>query len=279
MHKSLITVAMPVYNNEKTVATTIKSVLKQTYKNWELVIIDDASTDNSIDVISSFKDKRIKLIRHKKNKHIAKSLNEIIKIAKGEYFARIDGDDYCYPNRFETQINYLKNHPDVDLIGSDLLIVNKHGELLGKRTYNNLISNPYSNIYIAHPTFFGKTSFFQKYKYHCPPVTAQDQDLLFRSYTKSKFAKIDQILVCYQETLSLKKIVRARFDLMKSRFLNKGINFGLFTLFINQMLKIIYESFAIFTGLNYKMLRHRARPISKKEKAEWEKVKKLLEIN
>ena len=282
MSNDLITVALPVFNNEKTVEVTIKSIIFQTYQNWELIVVDDASTDSTAKIVKKFKDKRIKIVRHSENKHIAATLNEIIDKAKGKYFARIDGDDYCYPKRFEVQLSYMKKHPKIDLVGCNLIVVDKNGRLLGKRNVyrknNNVTHNPYSNIYLPHPSFFGKIEFFRKYKYRRPPVTAQDQDLLLRAFEESKFANVNQILVCYQETLNVKKIFWARVDLLKSRYMFKGANLKFFKLLVNQLIKICIDSMAVFSNLNYIILRHRAKPVSLKEKQEWQEVKSLLGI-
>ena len=278
MFKDLITVALPVHNNKKTIATTIKSIINQTYSNWELIIINDASTDGSEKIIQKFQDKRITLINHKTKRHIANSLNEIIFRARGKYFARIDGDDYCYLERFEKQLKFMKKHPDIDLIGCGLAIINDSGNLIGKRVFTNITNSSQSNIYIPHPTFFGKTSFFKKYLYKSPPYSAQDQDLLFRAYKESNYAILDDILVCYRETLNLKKIARTRRDLIISRFKVRKSDLQFLQLLIDQLLKLTVDTLAILTGLKYKILKHRCSPISEKERLDWLKLKKSLDI-
>lgn len=278
MASDLISVALPVYNNKETIAKTIKSVISQTYGNWELIIVNDASTDGSEKIIQKFQDKRITLINHKTRRHIAKSLNEIIDKAKGDYLARIDGDDYCYPERFQKQLKYLKKNPGIDLVGCNMIIVDSHGKLLGKRIFKKISNNSYSNIYIAHPTFFGKTSFFKKYRYKSPPYSAQDQDLLFRASKESNYAILDEILVCYRENLNLKKIARTRLNLILSRAKTKKSLINTLLLVINQIIKLAIDSLAILTGLNYKILKHRCKPLSEKEKVNWLKVEKELNI-
>ena len=103
----IITVLMPVYNGENYLSETIESILSQTYKDFEFLIIDDCSTDNSIKVINSYNDDRIKLVKSLKNRGQSMTMNEGLKLAKGKYIARIDQDDISYKNRLKTQIDKI----------------------------------------------------------------------------------------------------------------------------------------------------------------------------
>src|ERR1700761_7503420 len=109
---------MPVYNCRQFVAAAIESVLNQTYANFELIIIDDCSSDNTLGVISSYTDKRIRLISKKENKGLIDSLNLGIALSAGKYLARMDGDDICAANRFATQLNFMELNPDVTVCGT-----------------------------------------------------------------------------------------------------------------------------------------------------------------
>ena len=115
----LISVLMPVYNSEKYVAEAIESILCQTYKDFEFIIINDASTDSSLKIIAKYakQDKRIKLINNKKNVKISASLNKGLSIAKGKYIARMDSDDISLPSRFELQTKFLADNPAVGIVG------------------------------------------------------------------------------------------------------------------------------------------------------------------
>jgi len=113
-----ISVILPVYNAEKYVLEAINSILNQTFKDFELIIIDDGSTDDSLKIISEIKDSRIRIIQNKKNLGLIATLNNGLIESKGEFIARMDADDISLPNRFETQINYLNKHPEVDILGS-----------------------------------------------------------------------------------------------------------------------------------------------------------------
>ena len=113
----LISVIMPVYNSEAYIESSVESILNQSYTNFEFIIIDDASTDKTYDrLLKLIKiDKRIVLVKNKRNEGVTKSLNKALKIAKGKYIIRMDADDWSYPNRFKLQVDLMENNPDVVL--------------------------------------------------------------------------------------------------------------------------------------------------------------------
>lgn len=117
---------MPVHNGEAFVREAIASVLSQTYECFELIIINDGSTDDSLKVISSFDDPRIVVISQE-NRGLAKTLNRGLLEAKGKYIARMDADDICYPRRFETQIKYLRRNPNTKLLGTAVELIDIEG--------------------------------------------------------------------------------------------------------------------------------------------------------
>jgi glycosyltransferase involved in cell wall biosynthesis len=104
---------MPVYNGSKHLSDAVDSILTQTYTNFEFLIIDDASTDNSFEILKSYKDDRIRLIKNEKNIGLSASLNKGLNLALGKYIARMDQDDISLPNRLEKQIEYFKEHNDI----------------------------------------------------------------------------------------------------------------------------------------------------------------------
>ena len=112
MKNPLVSILMPVYNSEKYLREAIKSILNQTFTNFELIIINDGSTDNSLKIIKSFKDNRIKIIKNKGNLGLIKTLNKGIDLAQGKYIARMDADDIAMPKRLEKQIAFFNENPD-----------------------------------------------------------------------------------------------------------------------------------------------------------------------
>lgn len=122
----LISVLMPVYNDESNVAYAIKSILDQSYTNFELIIVNDGSTDNTRMVIESFDDPRIN-IYNRPHRGVAESLNEGLKYARGRYIARMDSDDISFKNRLSLQLSYLQSHPNVKILGTEYFIYeNQH---------------------------------------------------------------------------------------------------------------------------------------------------------
>lgn len=106
----LVSIIMPSYNTARFIDKTIESVLKQTYKNWELLIVDDCSTDNTDEIVSKYDDKRIIYLKNQKNSGAAVSRNKALKNAKGKWIAFLDSDDLWYPTKLEEQINYMKKN-------------------------------------------------------------------------------------------------------------------------------------------------------------------------
>lgn len=128
-----ISVIMGIYNCSKTLSEAIDSILNQTYSNWELIMCDDCSTDNTYEIANKYKElysEKIIIIKNDKNSKLAYSLNRCLKYATGEYVARMDGDDISLPDRFEKQVKYLENHKDIQLVGTNMQLFNEKG-LLG----------------------------------------------------------------------------------------------------------------------------------------------------
>lgn len=115
-----ISVIFPAYNVEIYIAASIESILNQTFSNFELLIYDDASTDNTLEIIKGYSDKRIKLFTKEKNRGYTDSLISGINIATGKYIARMDSDDIADLTRFEKQFNFLESHPQYGIVGSNL---------------------------------------------------------------------------------------------------------------------------------------------------------------
>jgi len=218
----ILTVVMPIYNAGRFLRMAVISVLWQSYTQWELIIIDDGSTDDALQSIGDIKDPRIKVFKDGKNKGLAIRLNEAIALAQGRYIARMDQDDISYPERFFRQIEVLESNNMLDLVAvraikiteSDMLI----GELPYAGTHEEICSAPWRGFYLPHPTWMAKTSWFRKYLYATPaPYFCEDQELLLRSHAKSLFYTIDDVLFAYRvrEVVNLKKQLRTRFACLK----------------------------------------------------------------
>lgn len=210
-----ISVVMAVYNQERFLREAIASILAQTYKNFEFIIIDDGSTDNTRKIISSFGDKRIKVLRNKKNIGLTKSLNLGLKISRGEFIARMDADDISYPGRFELQVQTLQKTKDLFLIGSQADLIREDGAKVGvskmpTKDYeiNKVVMrfNPF-----IHPTLFFRRALLEEIgSYNDNLPYAQDYDLVLRALGKFKCANLIKPLVAVRRSLRSISIAKHR---------------------------------------------------------------------
>lgn len=129
--RPLVSIIVTSYNYAHYIGQTIASVLAQTYDNWELIISDDASVDNSLEVIRSFTDPRISVIGSETNRGGAIAYGEAYTLCGGKYFTSLDSDDYIEPNKLEKQVQYLEEHPEVDILGTFVLEVDANGHIIG----------------------------------------------------------------------------------------------------------------------------------------------------
>lgn len=146
-----ISVIMPVYKVEHYVAHSIQSVLDQTFDNWELLVVDDASPDASASVIARFTDPRIRYIRHETNLGVSEARNTGIRHARGEYLALLDSDDIALPERLAAQIRYLERHPKIGLVGTWAELIDENGNKTGLR------NNPYPDELLRSMLLFRNT--------------------------------------------------------------------------------------------------------------------------
>ena len=200
-----ITVLMPVYNSEAFLNAAIESVLNQTFTNFEFLIVNDGSTDSSLDIITSYKDKRIKIKNNNQNTGITKSLNMGLNLAKGIYIARMDADDISRKDRLEIQYNYITKNPDTVLVGSWVTIINNKGQKLNEAHFNCHFSDIFGHMFLgnqfAHSSVFFKKDVINNIGgYDNSFKSAQDYDLWFRVLEKKyKAANIPEFLVDYRD--------------------------------------------------------------------------------
>ncbi len=257
----LVSIALPSFNAEKTVGDAIASIMLQTYQNWELLFIDDGSSDQTVAVARSFKDPRIKIYADGANKGLPARLNEAIDKSAGKYFARMDNDDICFPDRLLRQVEYLEAHGDVDLLATRALTFVTPGQVVGlfpfRETHEEICSHPWRGFYLPHPTWMGRLEWFKKYRYRTPGVrNAEDQELLLRSYPASRFACLPEILFAYRlrVKLSLKINMTARASLLQSQVRLFGArrewaNLVMAALaYLGKCLKDIFMSFTAIRG-------------------------------
>jgi glycosyltransferase involved in cell wall biosynthesis len=254
------------------------SIMRQTFVNWELIVLDDCSTDATLRVVQSINDDRIRLIPGQRPRGLAFRLNQAIDLARGFYFARMDGDDVSLPERFERQVSYLVANPEIDLLGTGGVVFAGDGQVLGVRetpvTHDRICRRPWSGFYLAHPSWMGRMEWFRTYRYDARLKKAQDYDLLLRSYERSLFAALPEALIGYrEERLDRKKSVASRLATVTSQWrfacsrrtwlpFSKGV-FG-------QLIKGMVDGVVIGTQLERVVLRHRALPADPETLEKWQ---------
>jgi glycosyltransferase involved in cell wall biosynthesis len=203
---NLISVILPVYNGALYLDEAIKSILSQTYSNFEFIIINDGSTDNSLEIINRYTpiDDRMKVIS-RENRGLITSLNEGIEKSEGTYIARIDQDDVSLPGRLEIQLNYmLKNH--LDICGGDFTKIDAQNNVLEEhkvpKTESEIIITLATNMPFAHSCVMIKKSFLSKnnLKYGLNGYrNAEDLDLWILMYENgAKFGNVDENILKYR---------------------------------------------------------------------------------
>lgn len=198
--KPLISVVMPVYNCSAYVGEAINSILNQTFSDFEFIIVDDCSTDDSLSIIRSFAslDKRIKVVCNKRNLGVTKSLNVGLSHARGTYIARMDADDIAVVDRFKLQVELLRSY---DIVGGWIQFMSQSGKRLSVREYSADVSSriKYESP-LAHPTVMFKRSLFDAYGgYDERFNAAEDYDLWLRYYTKGAlFGMVSQVVFYYR---------------------------------------------------------------------------------
>ena len=175
-----ISVLLSTYNNEKTIKDSIASILEQTYKNFELLIIDDGSEDNTLQICKSFSDSRIKLFKNNSNIGLTKSLNKVSKYATGKYLARQDGDDISLNNRLQKQLAVFNKFDNLDIVTSRAYVENSN-RIIPK--YRNYISYKilinYLNPFIHGTLMIKNDSFIKLNRYNENFIYAQDYKLFY----------------------------------------------------------------------------------------------------
>lgn len=192
---------MSVYNTEpKILKKAIKSILRQTYRDFEFIIIDDASDLNYADMIVGFNDDRIKFYSNPANLGLTVNLNKGIDMSGGEFIARMDADDISMPKRFEKQISFLESNPEIGVLGTSAITIGNRFKVLNRDYLDHEIikSKLIVNSPMIHPTIMARAELFKDNRYDENYRTAQDYELWSRLIWKTKFANLKEILLMYR---------------------------------------------------------------------------------
>lgn len=198
-----VTAGIPFYNAGKYLADAIRSIINQSFTDWELILVDDGSTDDSLRIASGFTDPRIRVIRDPVNRGISFRLNQIISEAKGQYIARMDADDIAFPERLAEQVRMFENDPTLDIVDSEAVIINEGNEVIGSRAIKHdfaSVRQAFKSARFIHAAVMYKKHFIEKFRYDSAFDGAEDQELWVRSFNEAKVGKIHRPLYFIRES-------------------------------------------------------------------------------
>ena len=275
----LVSVGIPFLNCENCLLNSVRSIFAQAYTNWELILVDDGSTDGSIDIARSMDDPRVRLLPPDGENHrLPARLNQITLAAKGDYIARMDADDLCHPSRLAKQVEFLQAHPDVDVVGTSSCILDHNRQpaatLIVAQTHEGIFKDKFkSGISIVHPSIMGKAEWFRKWPYDESNIRCEDYELWMRSCKKSVFANIPDILYFTNEFLSfaLEKYAKSKRSAAKViwRYAHREIGRLRTTYYsYKRYLDIGVYTGAKLLGMHNLLVNRRYRPPTLKERAE-----------
>jgi len=212
-----VSVLMPAYNAEAYIADAIESILEQSFKDFELIIVDDNSSDATNAIIKRYasKDKRVKLVKNEQNLKISASLNKGIAIAKGKYIARMDADDKSLPERLQTQVNFLDQNKQVVLVGSAINVCDSRLKKINVRRYNSGDTLIRQKIFrygqFCHPAVMFRTAAGVEAGGYDPSLyDAEDYDFFFRLGLHGDMANLNDVLLNYRTSKTSVSASRAK---------------------------------------------------------------------
>jgi glycosyltransferase involved in cell wall biosynthesis len=271
----VLTVGLSIYNPGEFLEPALQSIFAQAFQDWELILVDDGSTDGSVELLSSIHDPRVRVLKSGSNCGLAARLNQIVQAARAPYIARMDADDMLDDSRLERQVNFLRDNPDVDVVGCGLAILDSRGEPTGLRLFGAehaaICADPLNGIQLAHATVVGKTEWFRKHPYNEENRSCEDWELWFSSYETSRFANLCEPLYYYREfaSFSIRKYIDAKCRMARLQWRRRA-DFGprhTSRVCLSQYIRVLLNLFAYAGGLQHRMIRRRSKPIDSDTRA------------
>lgn len=221
----LVSVGIPFYNAEEYLSLAVMSIINQSFADWELILIDDGSSDRSLDIAKRFEkdNKNIRVISDGQNKKLPHRLNQLVYESNGKYIARMDADDIAHPNRLKIQLEFLEKNPNYDLVATGIISIDSNNNVHGYRNEKFITTN--INIKngspIAHPTLFAKKSWYERNSYSEDYPRSEDYELWCRASSKGDFkiAILPNLLLYYRElgVISSSKLINSYQDNLQVR--------------------------------------------------------------
>lgn len=205
----LVSIIMAVFNGEDYLASAIESILQQTFRDFEYIIVNDGSTDKSQSIIERYAqlDKRIKVIKNKTNMRLVYCLNKAVEVSRGKYIARMDSDDIALPTRLKEEVNFIEKHDDCDVLTTQIQLVDQNNlslplvwpEDMRTNTPEEIRDQMPKNNCISHPTVIARSSILKLNPYRAEQLHGEDYDLWLRLLSKGKkFYKLNKPLLRYR---------------------------------------------------------------------------------
>jgi glycosyltransferase involved in cell wall biosynthesis len=196
-----VSVVMPVFNREKFVADAAKSILNQSFTDFEFIIIDDCSTDETFKILNSINDQRIKLLKLNENRGNYYARNMGMELAKGKYICVMDSDDIALPNRIQIQFDFMEKNGQIGICGSYVKVIDSDEIITAPTDYDEIKVWSLSNIMFRHPTVFIRADFLNKYnlRYNDSFRYAADYDFLVKATNFFPVTNIDKVLLEYRK--------------------------------------------------------------------------------
>ena len=197
----LVTIAIPAYNCQEYIDYAVQSVINQTYKNWELLLLDDGSTDGTLQKLKAYEtDDRISIISDGQNRGLIYRLNQSINLAHGRYYARMDADDIMLIHRIQSQIDFLTKNPTVDVVGSCAYTIDGHNNIKELIEYPLSPTPKPNQLCFLHPSVMGRIDWFRRNRYNQLFNRMEDVELWFRAANNSTYKNLDIPLMFYRES-------------------------------------------------------------------------------
>lgn len=221
-----ISIVMAAYNEERGIGRALESILAQTFSDWELIVIDDGSTDTTVDVVQRYveNDGRINLVCNETNLELSTSLNKGIGLAQAELIARADADDINLPERLSKQYQYMQAHPEIDVLGTAAYLLDEVGERVNSyshpRTHAELKALSFLKIPFFHPSVMIRKRFFDRAGLYDPQYpNAEDKEIWLRGLRVGcRYANLPEPLIEYSTdgfVKSWRSIMKHAFSLLR----------------------------------------------------------------
>jgi len=195
----LVSVLMAVYNGAGTVDEAIASILAQSFRDWELIVVDDGSTDETRKRIERYDDPRIRVLYNAANSGLSASLNVAFRASTGSLIARMDADDVALPHRLQRQVDFLRDHPEIDVVGGAATLWGNDGIYQRPETHEQMAQVLFTENPFIHPTVMMRRRFLEALGGYDETIQrAEDYDLWLRGVTRFRYYNIQEPLIQYR---------------------------------------------------------------------------------